>query len=55
MIKLVLLAISVLLLSSCTSLQLNGSELRKACKSGVTKYDDGSLSFECAKEERVQK
>jgi hypothetical protein len=34
-------------LTGCTTLSFNESSLAKACKAGVSKYDDGNTSFEC--------
>lgn len=37
----------VLIFGGCTTLDQNSKALIKACKSGVSKYDDGVTNFEC--------
>jgi hypothetical protein len=37
----------VIFLSACTTFNSNENGVRRACKSGVSKYDDGSTTFEC--------
>jgi hypothetical protein len=37
----------VLLLAACTTFNANENGLRRACRSGVATYDDGSLTFRC--------
>lgn len=44
--------IILLLIAACSSLQMNGPEVRKACKSGVLEYDDGTVSFKCDAKEK---
>lgn len=46
MIKAIILVL-ILVSLGCTSFNLNESGLRRACKSKVSKYDDGTLTFEC--------
>lgn len=46
-----LIVILVLLLgiTACSTFTENVREIRRACKSGVSKYDDGTINFECEK------
>lgn len=49
--KLVLLFVTVLMISACTTVQQQNAELlnqiKSACKSGVEQFDNGSVSFSC--------
>ncbi len=45
--KLFLGLIWVLLFGACTTFNANENGLRRACKSGVAEYDDGSMNFRC--------
>lgn len=47
MIKVVILVVSLIVLSGCTTFSFNESGVRRACKSGVVEYDDGSTTFKC--------
>jgi hypothetical protein len=38
-------------MTGCTTFSFNESGLRRACKSGVADYDDGSVNFHCNKRE----
>lgn len=49
--KLFLGVIWVLLFGACTTFNANENGLRRACKSGIAEYDDGSMNFRC-KEDR---
>lgn len=40
----------ILIFGACTTFNSNESGVRKACKSGVEEYDDGSTSFKCKKD-----
>lgn len=38
---------TLMVINGCTSFQLNSDGIKRACKSGVESYDDGSTSFKC--------
>lgn len=45
--KVLLLVISLLIITGCTTFQKNEDGVRRACRSGVSEYDDGSVNFKC--------
>lgn len=46
--KYVLFTIIMLVtLTGCTTFNANEAGIRRACKSGLAEYDDGSTTFKC--------
>lgn len=45
--KFIIGVICILILGACTTFTTNESGLRRACKSGVSEYDDGNMNFKC--------
>ncbi len=45
------LYILVILLSGCTTFNANEAGVRRACRSGLTEYDDGTTVFKCKQKE----
>lgn len=50
--KFILISVfAIIVLVGCstpkTTLELQGDQLRRACKSGIVEYDDGNTSFKC--------
>ena len=52
--KFVLVLVWALIFGACTTFNANENGLRRACKSGVAEYDDGSMNFKC-KEDRNER
>lgn len=45
--KLLILVILLFALFGCTTFSMNQNSVSKACKSGVSEYDDGGVAFKC--------
>jgi len=45
--KLVLLFISLMIITGCTTFQSTQDSIRRSCKSGVSEYDDGNVNYKC--------
>lgn len=48
-----LLIVLLMFLFGCTTFMTNEAGVRKACKSGVKMYDDGTTHFECVTKEKT--
>jgi hypothetical protein len=49
--KLTVLIISLIVITGCTTFNSNENGVRRACRSGVESYDDGSTNFKCFQKE----
>lgn len=49
-----LFLVALLFSFGCSTFMTNESGVRKACRSGVKKYDDGTTNFECFSKEELK-